>query len=264
VKNVPGASGALAIRTVLQGSFGGQHVLVGTPSEAVLAPLFLPPPMHRPDQLRLLGVLARAPLVLVGPATASFGGAPIQLIAMRRLGRALTCGNIGYGSLYHLAAEDLAIRTGIDLVHVPYRGVAPLLQDLIGGTLDLALLPVAGSLVSLLAEGKLRAHAVADRTQLDTLIGVPTVSEVLQIADYFYENWVGLFVSSQVPGEVVHWLHTAIQQAQQDVGFRSQIETAGSILGQPMALEQLQLYFDEQTADFSRLAQGIRPPGRHK
>lgn len=259
VDNVAGASGALGIQKVLNAPADGHQLMMGTPSDVILAPLALAAVKHKPEQLRLLGLASRAPLVLVGGSQLAAGKLEDLLAELRKPGaRQYTYGSIGPGSLYHLVGEDFAARTKLRMIHVPYKGMAPLLQDLMGGVVDLAFLPSAGNLAELVSTGKLRAYAVTDGQRLKRLANVPAMAQASGIKGFEYEIWGGLFVPHSVPTAIVQRLHAAVKEAQQDPDFRAQIEASGAAPGNPMSLVDADRFFTDQTARYRRLAQAVK------
>lgn len=117
----------------------------------------------------------------------------------------------GVGSGGHLLGEMLKHRTGIDVVHVPYRGTAHALPDLLGGRVQFFFdgIPGAGPLV---AEGKLRGLAITDKARADMLPNVPTMTEA-GFPDYELSAWFGLAVPAGTPKEVIAKLHTEVAKA---------------------------------------------------
>lgn len=259
IENIAGASGAIGIQRLLSGPADGQQFMMGTPSDVILAPLGLRAVKHKPEQLRLVGMALRSPLVLVTrpdlPAT-SLGE---LLSSARKTGaKELSYGSIGIGSLYHLVAEDFAVQARIRMVHVPYKGVAPLIQDLIGGQVDLAFLPTVGNLADLIQQGKLHALAVAADKRTQRFPDVFTVAEAAGLKGFDYEIWGGLFVPKATPGDVVARLNHAINEALRDPEFRRQSEAAGSIVAAPLTPTDADRYLDAQTARYTRIAQSIK------
>jgi tripartite-type tricarboxylate transporter receptor subunit TctC len=257
VDNISGAGGAVGIQKLLAAPTDGYFLVIGTPSDVVLGPLTLTAVKHRPEQLRLLGLVSRAPLVLVSGTQVSARKLDDLLGAARR-GSEYTYGSIGIGSLYHVVAEDFATRQKLRMMHVPYKGVAPLLQDLIGGQVDLAFLPSAGNLVDMIAPGKLRAYAVTDSRRLARLPDVPTIAEATGLKDFDYEIWGGPFVAHGVPDHVAQRLNKAVNETLQDAEFRRQIEAGGSVVGTPMSLADAERFLVDQTARYRRLAQEVK------
>lgn len=262
IENVAGASGSLGIQRLLAAPADGQQLMMGTPSDVILSPLAMTSVKHKPEQLRMLGLASTGPLLLVsGPQLPAAKLEEVVALARKSQGtlaHGLTYGSIGLGSLYHLVMEDFAVRLNLPLTHAPYKGVAPLVQDLMGGQVDLAILPAAGNVVDLVLQGKLRAYGVTDSRRLERLPAVPTFAEVLGFKDFVYEIWGGLFVSRAVPPEVAQRLNTAIGQAVQDAEFRRQIVATGAVPGKPMTLDEAEQMLAEQTARYRRLAQVVK------
>ncbi|HSV52943.1 MAG TPA: tripartite tricarboxylate transporter substrate binding protein [Burkholderiaceae bacterium] len=259
VDNTAGVSGALGIQKVLNAPADGHQFLMGTPSDVILAPLALAAVKHKPEQMRLLGLASRAPLVLVSGMQLPAHKLEDLLAEARKPGaREYSYGSIGPGSLYHLVGEDFAARMKLRMLHVPYKGMAPLLQDVIGGLVDVAFLPSAGNLADLISTGKLRAYAVTDGQRLARLPEVPTMAQAIGLKEFEYEIWGGLFVPRTVPADLAQRLSAAVKEAQQDPEFRKQIEGSGAAPGNPMSLADAERFFTDQTARYRLLAQAVK------
>lgn len=259
VDNVGGVGGALGIQKVLGAAADGHQFLMGTPSDVILTPLAMAAVKHRPEQLRLVGLATRAPLVLVGrPQLAARSVQDLPGDARRPDTAELTYGSLGDGSLYHLVAEDFAARQKIRMTHVPYKGVAPLVQDLMGGQIDLAFLPSAGNLVDLIQQGKLRAFAVTDDHRLIRLPDVPTMNEAIGGKGFDYEIWAGIFVPRAVPADVAQRLNAAVNETVQGAEYRRLVEASGASVGATLSLAEAESYLLDQTARFRRIAQSVK------
>jgi tripartite-type tricarboxylate transporter receptor subunit TctC len=259
VENIGGASGAIGIQKLLNAPADGHQLLMGTPSDVILAPLALAAVRHKPEQLRLLGLASRGPLMLVGGPHLKAKMLEDLLAEARKPGaRELSFASIGPGSLYHLAGEDFAARLKLHMTHVPYKGMAPAVQDLMAGMVDVAFLPAAGNLIDLVTTSKLRAYAVCDEQRLARLPEVPTLPQAIALKDFTYEIWGGLFVPRAVPLELAQRLNEAVKAAQRDPDFRSQIEAGGSTPGQPVSLTEADRFLTEQTDRYRRLAQAVK------
>lgn len=261
VDNVAGASGSIGIQKLLSAPPDGYTMLLGTASDVILGPITLSTVRHKPEQLRLLGMTGRSPLILVGsPHLEPQTLGQLATHARNAQGRGLTYGSIGPGSLFHLVAEDLASRWKVAMTHVPYKGAAPMVQDLMGGHLDLSILPSAGNVVELVTQGKLRAYAVADAQRLQRLDQVPTFAEAAGagFGDFFYEIWGGMFVDRKIETELALRLNAALGAALTDVEYQQAQLTAGSIPGTAMSLEEADRVFAQQTARFRHIAQKVK------
>jgi tripartite-type tricarboxylate transporter receptor subunit TctC len=259
VDNVGGAGGSLGIQKLLAAAPDGHQVLMGTPSDIILTPLALAAVKHRPEQLRLVGLATRAPLVLVGNTELPASSLQELIGGAQKPGaRALSYGSLGAGSVYHLLAEDLCARQKIRMTNVPYKGVAPLVQDLLGAQVDLAFLPSAGNLGDLIQHGKLRAFAVTDGQRLARLPDVPTMNEVLSTRDFVHDIWAGLFVPRAVPADAALRLNAALNEALQDPDYRRQVEASGASVGARLGLAEADAYLADQVARYRRMAQAVK------
>lgn len=259
VDNVGGVGGALGIQKVLVAAADGHQFLMGTPSDVILTPLAMAAVKHRPEQLRLVGLATRAPLVLVGRPQLTTQSVQDLLSVARQAGATeLTYGSLGTGSLYHLVAEDFATRQKIRMTHVPYKGVAPLVQDLMGGQIDLAFLPSAGNLADLIQQGKLRAFAVTDDQRLARLPDLPTMNEATSGKGFNYEIWAGIFVPRAVPADVALRLNAAVNETLQGPEYRRLVEASGASVGATLSLAEAESYLLDQTARFRRIAQSVK------
>jgi tripartite-type tricarboxylate transporter receptor subunit TctC len=117
----------------------------------------------------------------------------------------------GSGGSPHLAGEMLKLRAGIDLIHVPYKGAAPALSDLLGGQVQMAF-QTALSAVPHLQSGQLRAIAVASNKRLAQLPNVPTMAEA-GLPDFEVSSWNGLFAPAKTPPEIIARLHDEAAKA---------------------------------------------------
>jgi tripartite-type tricarboxylate transporter receptor subunit TctC len=160
----------------------------------------------------------------------------------------------GNGTLNHLLGELLNSMAGIQLQHVPYKGVAPALNDVLGGQLPM----LFGSLPSSLAHiksGKLRALGVSGTARSPVLPDVPTIAEV--VPGYSGTLWIGLFAPAGVPADVATRLEDAMGKALASKDLREKLEQQGvEIAGtptQPVASEQFARLLQEDLVKWARI-----------
>lgn len=258
VENVAGASGGIGIQRAFAGPSDGYIVLLGSPSDLILAPLAHPALAYRAEQFRLLGVAIEATFALVGRRQDSTKNMEELLADAQRPGaRELSYGTFGDGSLPHLIGQDFAARLGLRMLHVPYRGTPQVLQDLIGGQIDLAFLPLAGPVLEHVSSGRLVVYTVTSTRRHPVLPAVPAADEHAALIGFRYSSWLGLFVKRGVPESVAVRLHDALQAALLDTRFRQAIEASGSRVAAPMSLSVAQQHFFEETAAHRNLAKRI-------
>ncbi len=259
VENFGGVGGALGIQRLLASSPDGHHLLLGTPSDVILAPLTRPEVKHRPEQLRLIGVVGRAPLLLVGGARQAAMPLNRLIEGRSRTGAAeLSFGSTGVGSLFHLVAEDFVARAGLGLTHVPYQGAPPLIQDLIGGQVDFAFLPLAGTLLELVRPGRLRAYALANARRSAFLPALPTMTEATGWRDFDYDIWTGLFVHRSTPESAAERLHSIVAALQRDSTFVRQLAMTGTDSGPRLDMLEVERFMAAQIERHRRLVEAVK------
>ena len=176
VEPKPGATGTTAAAHVAHAKPDG-YTLMAVPATYVATSAMLRQLPYRPiDDFSFISTTAEYPLVIVTHAESSIKSlADIVALAEHR-STPLQYGTAGTGSLQHLSMELLAKQAGIKLQHIPYRGGAPAITDLLGQRLDLVIDPPT-ALMQLVADGKLRALVVTGSTRFSALPSVPTVAE---------------------------------------------------------------------------------------
>jgi tripartite-type tricarboxylate transporter receptor subunit TctC len=132
----------------------------------------------------------------------------------------------GSGSSPHLAGELLKLRSGIDLIHVPYKGAAPAMSDLLGGQVQMAF-QTSLSAVPHLQSGQLRAIAVAANKRLAQLPNVPTMAEA-GLAEVEVSSWNGLYAPAKTPPEIIARLHTETAKALSAPDVREKLLAQGA------------------------------------
>lgn len=212
VENRPGANGLLASRALLQQPADGYTLLFASNSTHVIAPLAS---KQSPDAMKsmqsdfaIICVVANAPLVLA--VKASSPDHELQGFLKRASTSKLSYGSFGAGSSAHVMGEVLAEASGTDLLHVPYKGSAPALNDLLGGQVDSVFLTVA-AIESMVLAAKVRPLAVTGRTRVASLPQVPTFLE-LGYRDMANAGWFAIFAKSNSPTVVTTTLSSSLRK----------------------------------------------------
>ena len=211
IENKPGATGMIGAAGVAKSVPDGYTVLFGAASEmAINASLFKNMSYDPRADFEPVSLIATFPLVFVAPASSSQSLG--QLIeAARAKPDSVSYGSIGSGSPQHLAAELLSTMAKVKLLHIPYKGSGPLVQDAVGGHLNMAVSSVPPA-VPLVRSGKLRALAVTSSARSEALPDVPTMAE-LGFAGYEFNTWVGVAVPKGTPREIVARLREGLLAA---------------------------------------------------
>jgi tripartite-type tricarboxylate transporter receptor subunit TctC len=255
VENVVGVSGALGVRRVLDAPADGHTLgLFGT-AEMILAPLGLSAVRHRATDLRVAAFTVSSALVLVTRADLPL--ATLQDLLKGASAGTFTLGHTGNGSLFHLAGERLAQITGLKLNGVPYKGIAPIVTDLAGGHVDMALLPVAGQLVGLIRQGKLRPVAHASREPIRQMLELPAFSSLPQFKDFVFNIWASIAVRRDMPESLVAQINRITYElTSEPVVQRATAETGGAV-APPRSLAEVEQTYQAEIVRYQSIAQSI-------
>lgn len=243
VENKPGAGTIIGATQVYTSSPDGY--VVGTADSGTLAfnPSLYASLKYDPAKFTYIGGLARFPLMLTVPANSPFKTVQDLLAEARKQPGSLNSGSAGAGSPHHLALEMFKQRANVDIVHVPYRGSAPALQDVMGGQVTMAFLDTAVAMANAKA-GKLRVLAVATPERLAQLPDVPTMNEA-GVADFTAYAWQGLVGPAGVPADVVSKLDADLQKVLKTPDVAQKIIEMG-VEPMPMSAADFQKYATEQ------------------
>jgi tripartite-type tricarboxylate transporter receptor subunit TctC len=207
IENKPGASANISVQTVVNSPPDGYTLLFVPASAAVNVTLFDNLPFNLLRDIAPVSGLIDFPLVLV--ANPSVPAKTVaELIAYAKANPAkISIGSFGTGSTSHVAGELFKMMTGVNMIHVPYRGGAPMVADLIGGQVQVAIDVLTGSLAHI-RSGSLRALGMAGKSRSEALPDVPTIGET--VAGYEANSWCGVGVPRGTPPEIIERLNREI------------------------------------------------------
>ncbi len=211
VDNRPGAAGNIGTEQVARAAPDGYTLLVVGPNHATNAHLFRQLPFDPVRDFAPISLLTSAPYVLVAnPDLPARNFQDLLALARARPG-ALSYGSAGNGTAGHLAMELIKSMTGIDIVHVPYRGSPPLLADLVSGQVVVGFDNVLSS-APLIASGRLRPLAVSAARRAPALPEVAPIAEQ-GLPGFDVTVWQGLLAPAGTPQPIIARLHAAIRDA---------------------------------------------------
>ena len=258
VENLGGVSGALAAQKVLAAPADGYYIFQGSPNEVILSPLANAAVKLKTEDFRLVHPVADAVMVFVTRKDLPVNSVD-ELIALARKSadKPLTYGSVGMGSLYHLILENVQASTGIKLAHVPYKGNAPLLQDIGGGQVDFAVLVYSAAMGALAEQGRMKVIGQLGAQRSELLKNVPAVNEGQALKGFAYKIWTGFMVPKSTPEDTVVRLHAAIGKTLQDPAVRTQLAAQTQVASQPMSLAESAKFFEGETARYRAIAKQI-------
>jgi len=253
VDNRPGGGGNIAARYVKQSDPTGHTLIMGnTSTHAVNASLYVDPGFDPIKDFKPITILTSLPTILVVPADSPARTVKDLVELAKTKPGGLTYGSQGVGSGGHLLGEMMQRIAGAPMVHVPYRGAAPAIQDLVAGRLDL----VFGSYLSagqFVKDGKLRILGVTAPKRSATIPDIPTMAEA-GFPDLEYELWYGMLAPADTPAATIKILHDEFVKAARSDEFAKLVIPQGAevVANSP---EQFSLRIAE---DVARLGKVVR------
>ncbi|MET4067061.1 tripartite-type tricarboxylate transporter receptor subunit TctC [Bradyrhizobium sp. S3.2.6] len=209
IENRPGAAQNLGAEAVARSDPDGYTLLASPPGPLVVSGHLRSKLNFDPDAFVPVSLLVRLPTVLViNPKVPASNLQELLAYAKANPGK-LTFGSPGTGSTPHLATEQLMKAADIRLVHVPYQGMAPAMNDLIGGHIDM-MIDLYGNVAGNIKEGKLRLLAVTTPARLQQEPAVPSISEA--VPGFAHEEWFAIVAPPKTPDAIAAKLSAAIRE----------------------------------------------------
>ncbi len=224
IDNKPGAGGVIGADAVAKAAPDGYTVLYDASAFAVNGALRKLPFDPASDFIPI-SLVATAPQILVVASNAPYKTLSDFITAAKKSPGKLTYASAGAGTGSHLAAEMFNEQARIELLHVPYKGGAPALTDVMGGQVAVYFGNTASTL-QYVTGGKLRALAVTSKARMKALPNTPTLAES-GMPEYEVLEWNGVFLPKGTPPERMHAIASAVQKAVADAGVRAKLKMAG-------------------------------------
>jgi tripartite-type tricarboxylate transporter receptor subunit TctC len=225
IDNRPGAAGIIGTDNAVKSAPDGYTIVTGDNGAMVFHSAMYKKLPYDPKDLAPVGFMARFPLILAVSPSAGFTSARQLLDEAKRSPGKYSYASPGIGSPHHLAMELLKERTRSFIVHVPYRGTAPAVQDVISGQVPMMVLDTAAGLPQIRA-GKVKALAVMSPRRIPSLPDVPTLDEI-GVKDFDVTAWQALFVPKGTPAEIVARLGAEMNKAITTPEVKARLEDFG-------------------------------------
>ncbi len=259
VENRAGASGAIGAAAVATSAPDGYTLLLASPAEVVVGPVSGQKVAY--DTARDFApvtLVGETPLAIFAHPSVAAKSLPELIDAARKEPSKYSYATPGGGSTMHFAGESLNALAGITLMHVPYKGAAPAVTDVLGGQVPLGIVGMPPTVQPAKA-GKLRILAVTSTKRSPTMPEVPAVAEIKGMEDYRFTNWMGLFAPAKTPPEAIDRLAKEIAKIVREPAVKEKLLSQG-VVGEGNTTEEFVAFLKGESARYGKIAKdrGIR------
>jgi len=259
VENRAGASGAIGATAAANAAPDGHTLLVGQTGEMVVNQFWMKGLSYDPQAFEPVALATVVPLALTVPAKAPYATMSEMFKALKEASKPLSFASAGTGTPGHFAGEYLSAKLPGKLVHVPYKGAGPALNDIIGGHVDMYF-PGFPPVMPMMKSGTVKVLAVSSTKRSDAAPDIPTVAEATGFADFDFTLWQGFFAPKGTPSDVVARLNTEINKILTDPETRQKLLDAGANV-EPMSIQKFAAFINAERAKYEHIIKvtGVKP-----
>jgi len=250
VDNVGGAGGAIGAQKVLNAAPDGYTLLVGANNEVAINRLVSPTIKYSWQDFTPIGLIASQPLVLVAsPKMGVKNAEEFIKLAKANPGR-FSYGSSGVGTSLHLAGEMVKEQAGVFMTHIPYRGVAPLTNDLVGNNLEFGVFVLSSGLPHI-RSGKVVALGTTEKNRSKVTPDIPALAEHPSLKHTDISTWFVLMAPGKLPDAIQAKLKKALTEALQNPELRTKLEASGSAVAS--APVDMNKFLRDETTKYQRI-----------
>lgn len=258
VENKPGANSNIAVRALADSPPDGYTLMLTANALAASPALYTPPPFDPEKEVAPIASIGRIPVVIATKADSEYKSFADLLKAAKEKPGTIQYATPGNGSTPHLAVEIFTRAAGIQLAHIPYKGGAQAITDVLGGQLPLVAVN-ALEVAPHAKAGKLRGLAVMSATRTNVLPDVPTIAES-GYPGFEASVWYGLIAPAKTPKPILDKLHDAVQKALATNEVQKRISDVGGVVTPGSSADFAKLVHDERARYDKVVREGnIRP-----
>ena len=232
IENLGGAGGTIGAQKVASAAPDGYTLLVGANNEVAISKLVTKTVKYELKDFTPLGLIASQPMVLVASTATGVKNLGEFIAKAKAAPGKYSYGSSGVGTALHLAGEMVKERAGVFMTHIPYRGVAPLTSDLVGGNLEYGVFVLSSGLPHI-KSGKVIALGTTEAKRSATTPDIPALAASPQYKNVDISVWFALMGPANLPKPVTDKLKKALADSLQSPDFRKKMEASGSTVASP-------------------------------
>ena len=259
VENRAGASGAIGATSVVNAPPDGHTLLVGQTGEIVVNQYWMKGLTYDPKNLMPVALATVVPLALTVPGKTPYASMAEMFKAMQTSGKQFSYASAGTGTPGHFAGEYLSAKMPGKLVHVPYKGAGPALNDIIGGHVDMYF-PGFPPVMPMMKAGTVKVLAVSSTQRSEAAPDIPTVAEATGFKDFDFTLWQGFFAPRGTPADVIAKLNGEINAILRQPDVREKLVDAGANVV-PQSTAQFAAFVQAESEKYERIIRetGVKP-----
>jgi len=250
IENVGGAGGAIGAQKVANAAADGYTLLVGANNEIAISRLVSGSVKYTLQDFTPIGLIASQPMVLVASAKSGAKNVDQFMSLVKASPGKYSYGSSGVGTALHLAGEMVKDQGGLFMTHIPYRGVAPLANDLLGNNIDFGVFVLSSGLPHI-RSGKVVALGTTELRRSAVTPDIPALSENVKLKGIDISSWFALMGPAKLPEPVVAKLKKALAESLQAPELRKKLEDSGSAIA-PLNVDMPKFLRDE-TAKYQKI-----------
>jgi len=251
VENRSGAGGTIGARDVVNAVPDGYTLTVGQTPEIAVNPYFMKDVGYDPlKDLQPIALAGVVPLALVVPPDSQYSTVA-QWVAALRASQPLTFASAGIGTPGHLAGELLKLKLDDKLIHVPYKGAGPALNDVAGSHVDFYFPGYPGA-VPLMQGGKVKMLAISTAKRSPLAPDMPTVAEATGIANFDITLWAGFFGPRALPMDIAARLNGAINKVILEPDIKARLQETGAVVS-ALSIDQFSSFVRDEIARYQEV-----------
>ncbi|QNP47473.1 Bug family tripartite tricarboxylate transporter substrate binding protein [Diaphorobacter aerolatus] len=252
IENLGGAGGTIGAQKVAGAAADGYTLLVGANNELAIAKLVAKSVKYNINQFTPIGLIGSQPMVLVASINSGVKNANEFTQLVKKHPGKYSYGSSGVGTALHLAGEMTKEQGGLFMTHIPYRGVAPLTNDLVGNNIDFGVFVLSSGLPHIKA-GKVIALGTTEAKRAPATPDIPALAEFPQFKNVDITSWFALMAPANLPQPIATKLKAALNETLKSPDFRKKMAAAGSSVASPDV--DMGKFLNSEIAKYTKIVQ---------